>query len=708
MKDISRFGSVWTRLQAGGMSLVLVLSCWLGTTVPAYSQTFNNLQDEVRIWPTNNSTLLTDQRFDLRVETTFPAESGQEPTLTSLRINGVDFTNTFREGINQQLQLPGGEIEIGKPSNAALFGQTLRNYSFETPGTYEVEARVNIDGRNVVARNSYKVQRFQRSGEVSRIIVHVGDGMGVPLRTAARIMEYGVKDGQPADYLQIEKMPELGLMSTHSLDSIIPDSANTAAAWASGVKTINNAMNAVPDNTPGNPLDNPRVETLPQYMKRKFNWGIGLATTAYTTDATPGAFGTNIIARGRALEIAQTYLDLFDDNFTLPATGYQSWEELSQPVDVILGPGARDYIPASRIAEFRDTVSRARSGGDDQDLSVVAENLGYSVVKNLNEMNSAPNNRPILGLFLGDFRPGSALGALNIPSELDLLISRGRATIEGRGANELDPPIPPEFATIPTLKEMEQKAIAVLDQVHPEGWILLVESSQSDKLAHPLDTDRTIYEVLALDQAVGAAREYARRSGNTLLIVTSDHAQGQTVGGTVDSVGIREGRVDLRDAMRSFGGAGFTTYVDADRNGFPDDATPSSKLAIGVSARPVLRTDFLTDDFNRAPVAGNDGTEVNPQRDPDGLLLTADLQRSTTVANHTADDVAIAAEGPGSTLFNGTIDNIQVFQRMAAAISGVRDRNNLAQLLTEVRPAPQPPTRPVRPARPERPVRPVR
>jgi alkaline phosphatase len=701
MKDISGFESVWTRWQTAGRSIVLVLLCWLVTTVPASSQPFNSLEDEVRIWPTNNSTFLVDQRLDLRVESTFPAESGQEPTLTSLRINGTDFTNSFREGINEQLQLPGGEIEVGKPSESTLFGQTLRNYSFDSPGTYEVEARVNIDGRDVVARNTYKVQRFQPAGGLNRIIFYVGDGMGVPLRTAARIMQYGVKDGQPAGHMQIEQMPELGLMSTHSLDSIIPDSANTAGAWASGVKTINNAMNAVPDNTPENPFDNPRVETLLQYMKRKYNWGIGLATTAYTTDATPGAFGTNIIARGQGNAIAQTYFDYFDDDFNLPATGYQSWKELAQPVDVVLGPGARDYVPESRIAEFRDTAFRQ----DGQDLSLVAKDLGYNIVKNVSEMNSAPNNRPMLGLFLGDFREGSALGALNIPSELDLLISRGRATIEGRGASELNPPVPPEFATIPTLAEMERKAIAVLDQLHPEGWILQVESSQSDKLAHPLDTDRTLYEVLALDESVKVGREYARRGGNTLLVVTSDHAQGQTIGGTVDSVGIREGRVDLRDAMRSFGNAGFTDYVDADGNGFPDDATPPNKIAIGVSARPVFRTDFLTDDLNRAPAIGGDGTQVNPLRDPDGLLLTADLQRSTTVANHTADDVAIASEGPGSTLFNGTIDNIQVFQRMAAAISGVRDRNNLAQLLSDTRPAPQ---RPVRPTPPVRPVRPVR
>lgn len=669
--------ALWFNGKVAGLSLLLTLGCWLTTTLPALAQ-ITDSSPPVRIWPTNNTTLITDQRFDLRVETTIPAKT--VPQLQSLTINGQDFTQTFAQQIAQQLALPGGTLEVGQPpeDDANLFGQTLRNFAFDRPGSYRVEASLNIDGKPITVRNTYQVQAFQPQNNLNKVILYVGDGMGTPLRTGARLLKYGVRDGQPGGYLNIEQLPELGLMSTHSLNSIIPDSANTAAAWVSGAKTINNALNAFPDNTPDNPLDNPRVETLPQYMKRKYNWGIGMATTAFTSDATPASFAANQIARSQYEAITQQYFDYFDDDFYLPATGYSSLKELSQPVDVILGPGARHYVPdESRAQQFRDTVFRR----DNQDLVAVAQQQGYSVVTDRKSLQAAPNNRPILGLFLGDFREDSALGPQNIPSVLDLLIARGRATINGRGASQLSPPVPSEFATIPTLEEMTAKAIEVLEARSPQGWMLQVESSQSDKLAHPLDPDRTLYEVLTLDESLGVGRRFAAQNGNTLIVVTSDHAQGQTVGGTVDSQAIREGRIELADAFRAFEDAGFSTYEDANNDGYPDEANPSVKLAIGISARPTFRTDFLTDDLNLSPAEDDDGSVPNPARDPNGLLLTHDLERGTTVANHTADDVPIAAEGPGSPLFNGMMDNIEVFQRLSAAISGVQDRNNFSPSL---------------------------
>ncbi|MUL35485.1 alkaline phosphatase [Gloeocapsopsis dulcis] len=650
---------------------VVIAITWLATVLPVQAQGAD--EELVRIWPTNNTTLLVEQRFDLRVESLIPGQSA--PTLESITINGNNFTGTFRQRINEQLQLPGGSIEVGQPPEGSnLFGQTLRNWSLSQPGRYEVVATLNIDGRQVSARNTYRVQPFQRRGNLNKIIFFVGDGMGTPLRTGARIMKYGVRDGQPGGYLEIEKMPVLGLVNTHSLDSIIPDSANTAAAWVSGAKTINNALNAFPDNTPETNFDNPRIETLPQYMKRRYNWGIGMVTTAFLTDATPASFAANQVQRGEFEWIAQQYFDFFRDGWYVPETGYRSLKELSQPVDVLLGPGARHFVPdENRAAEFRDTVFRR----DNQDLIAVARQQGYTIVTDVNSMNQAPNDRPLLGLFLGDFRESAALGPQNIPSVLDLLIARGRATIDGRGANQLTPPVPSEFATIPKLEEMTRKAIAALEAQSPQGWMLQVESSQVDKLAHPLDPDRTLYEVLTLDKAVEVTRQFVAENPNSLMLVTADHAQGQTVGGTVDSQAIRENRIDLNEAMQSFGNAGFTTYQDTDNDGYPNEANPSTKLAIGISARPTFRTDFLTDDVNLPP-SGEDGTEPNPERDPNGLLLTNDLQRQTTVANHTADDVPIAAQGPGAGLFNGVMDNIEVFQRMAAVISGVRNRQDLA------------------------------
>jgi alkaline phosphatase len=664
--------------------LILVTIAILSLSYPAVALAQNNpvallpnksLVGVMRLWPVNNVTLLSGQRFDLRVETTVPANT--LPTLQSLTINGQDFTEKFKQGIAKQLALPDGKIEVGQPSaESKLFGQTLRNFSLDETGRYEVVATVNVDGRSLIVSNIYKVQKFNPTGSLNKIILMIGDGMGTPLRTAARIMKFGVKDGQPAGHLSMEQMPELALVSTHSLDSIIPDTANTASAIASGAKTVNGAMSAFPDNTPENPLDNPRVETFPQYMKRKYNWGIGMVTTAFLTDATPAAMDANIIKRSEGDAIAQQYLDIFEDGYKVPASGYQSWADLSQPVDVAMGGGARHFVPESRIKEFKD--SRFRRDG--KDITQVAINKGYSVVTDINTMQKAPNDKSILGLFLGDFRPKSALGPQNIPSVLDLMIAKGKATINGKGASQLNPKVPPEFAKIPTIPEMTQKAISILDTRTPQGWFLMVESSQIDKLSHSIDPDRALYEVLHLDNAVEIARKFAQQDQKTLVIVVADHAQGQTVAGTVDTQAIRENRVDLRDALRAFEDAGFPTYKDTDGDGYPNEANPSSKIVLGVSARPAFKTTFLTDDLNLSPSIANDGSKPNPDRNPDGLLLTADLQRKVKVANHTGDDVPLTAEGPGQNLFEGVIDNIEVFQRIAAAVSGVQERSQLPSL----------------------------
>lgn len=668
--------SRWKRMKNLSLAAVFWVMAWLLPITPAQADLGTTTSNQLQIWPVNNTTLLVDQRFDLRVESLVP--SSQAPVLKSITINGQDFTTTFNDGIAAELAMPSGELEAGlPPEGSGLFGQSLRNYSFSQPGDYEVIATVSLNGQDVRAVNTYRVQRFEPSGDVNKIVLMIGDGMGTPLRTGARILRHGVKYGQPGGHLNMEMMPEMALVSTHSLDSIIPDSANTAAAYTSGAKTINGAMSAFPDNTPENAFDNPRIETFPQYMKRKYNWGMGMVTTAYLTDATPGSVAANIIKRGEGEAIAQEFLDIFEDGFTVPAAGYQSWAELAQPVDVAMGPGARHFVPESRIADFKDSRFR----GDGQDITAVAQSKGYSVVTNLDELQAAPNDKPLLGLYLGDFRPDSALGPQNIPSALDLLIARGEATIDGKGASQLTPPIPPEFAQIPMIPEMTAKAIAILNTRTPQGWFLLVESSQSDKLAHSIDPDRTLYEVLELDNAVKVVRDFAEQDGSTLVMVTADHAQGQTIAGTVDTLAIQERRVDLRDALRAFEDAAFPTYVDANGDGYPDEANPDIKMVLGVSARPAYRTDFLTDEHNLNPSVEDDGSTINPARDPGGLVLTADLQRSLDYTNHTGDDVPFSTEGPGQALFNGVIDNTEVFQRIAAAVSGVTERSDLPNLL---------------------------
>ena len=58
------------------------------------------------------------------------------------------------------------------------------------------------------------------------------------------------------------------------------------------------------------------------------------------------------------------------------------------------------------------------------------------------------------------------------------------------------------------------------------GFFLMVEGSQIDWAGHSKDSDYLIAEMLDFDKTVGVALEYAKRMGNTLVIVLADHETG--------------------------------------------------------------------------------------------------------------------------------------------------------------------------------------
>lgn len=59
--------------------------------------------------------------------------------------------------------------------------------------------------------------------------------------TAARLIAHKSINGRYQTLMQMDKMPVLGHQMTHSLDSFITDSANSATALYSGHKTTVNA-----------------------------------------------------------------------------------------------------------------------------------------------------------------------------------------------------------------------------------------------------------------------------------------------------------------------------------------------------------------------------------------------------------------------------------------------------------------------------------
>jgi alkaline phosphatase len=77
----------------------------------------------------------------------------------------------------------------------------------------------------------------------------------------------------------------------------------------------------------------------------------------------------------------------------------------------------------------------------------------------------------------------------------------------------------------PTLAEMTRKAIDLLSR-DPDGFFLMVEGSQVDWACHANDPAYLLSDLLAYDQAVATALDFARRDGRTLVLAMSDHNTG--------------------------------------------------------------------------------------------------------------------------------------------------------------------------------------
>ncbi|MDR0647966.1 MAG: alkaline phosphatase [Synergistaceae bacterium] len=75
------------------------------------------------------------------------------------------------------------------------------------------------------------------------------------------------------------------LITTSGYDSLVTDSANSASAYATGHKSVVNAM-GVYENSDPDPLTHPKVENITELVKRVRRMSVGVVTTSNITDAT--------------------------------------------------------------------------------------------------------------------------------------------------------------------------------------------------------------------------------------------------------------------------------------------------------------------------------------------------------------------------------------------------------------------------------------
>ncbi len=346
--------------------------------------------------------------------------------------------------------------------------------------------------------------------KAKNVILFIGDGMGDSEITLAR----NYARGAGGFFEGIDALPFTGQYTHYSLDKetkkpdYVTDSAASATAWATGVKTYNGALGI---DVFGNPH-----QSLLELAKQNGK-ATGNVTTAEIQDATPAALYAHITNR-KCYGPEETLKKCSGDALENGGKGSITEQLLAARADVTLGGGAKSFEQQS--------VAGANKG---QVLKQQALTQGYQWVtniKSLNNIKEASQKKPLLGIFSS--------------GNIDVLWEGPKAVYHG---NLNEAPVKCQVnakrsSDEPTLVQLTEKAIDLLKN-NKNGFFLQVESASIDKQDHEANPCAQIGETVALDEAVQAALKFARQHEDTLVIVTADHAHSsQIIANDVKSPGL--------------------------------------------------------------------------------------------------------------------------------------------------------------------------
>lgn len=355
------------------------------------------------------------------------------------------------------------------------------------------------------------VARPENKNKAKNIIFFLGDGMGIQSVTASRMLL-----GNENTKLSFEEFPYTGSVKTYCVDTQVADSACTATAYLSGVKT-NEGMTGINAKVKRYDCEGHNDETA--YTESIAKWAqaankaTGLVTTTRVTHASPSGLFTHTANRDWESDYCVQFKDCddgFDVEDNLTGCDAQNITDISQQLirgdvgskfNVILGGGRRGFFDRSVQDELG--VNGQRTDG----LDLMAEWLNdgkqrKKLVKVRDDLLAVNANET--DYLLGLFGMGSHL-KYHLQAE------------EEGVTNE------------PTLWEMTEKALEIVSK-NENGFFLFVEGGKIDLAHHDAYARAALRETIQFQDAIRNARERFSEE-DTLIIVTADHSHTMSISG---------------------------------------------------------------------------------------------------------------------------------------------------------------------------------
>jgi len=191
------------------------------------------------------------------------------------------------------------------------------------------------------------------------------------------------------------------------------------------------------------------------------------------------------------------------------------------------------------------------------------------------------------------------------------------------------------------LKDMVEKAVALL-RARGKPFFLMIEAALPDKASHLNNAKRAIFEVLELDATVAWLR--SNLGPNTLLLVTTDHNNGGfSFNGPPVPLRLRGEALLGTDPVR---GANYFTWASGP--GANREASTKRTRIITEPGKPMSSVE-----------------ETIQETDVDYAQPALSEAKASL---HTAGDVWLVGDGPGSENVHGFLDNTEIFSLMTKAV----------------------------------------
>jgi alkaline phosphatase len=339
--------------------------------------------------------------------------------------------------------------------------------------------------------------------------------------------------------------------------------------------------------------DGTELRPLGMILKEEAKMKLGLVTTSTITHATPAGFAVAIDQRDKEEQIAVKYL----------AAG----------VDVLLGGGDRFFAPNKR--------------SDKRDLYAEFTAAGYTVANDGFTLSGVAGAKKLLGITSNG----------HVPYYVDRLHSL-------------------KSEAIPTLSDKTRKALEVLS-TGGDGFLLQVEAARVDHAAHGNDLAGAIFDQLEFDDVVKLCVDWARKDGETLVIITSDHGNSNPgLNGAGDEYdAATAGLLTLKGMTKSYE-AIYSALASA------DTAAKVQEIAegdLGVKLKPTEAELVVSAAKKSWALKEIDQYMLNSSAM--SLALSNHTHVGWVGRQHTNDFTVVTALGPGSHHWSGLTQNVDYF-----------------------------------------------